>query len=114
VAMLLFWVLTLFTVVWIPTFRRNMLHPSSGLNMQKVCFCETLTSTYETTRCQNPEEQCHPQSRKKLYSSVSQTSGNRGPLQRSVYTRTTFVKFPTPKTACKSIGGTLYQWLKLL
>jgi hypothetical protein len=44
------------------------------------------------------------------YISVSQTSGSRGPLhRRSAHTRTTFVKFSTPKRACKWIGETLYR-----
>jgi hypothetical protein len=41
--MLFFWVLSL----------------SSGLNMETVCFSETLASTDESTRRQNPQEHHH-------------------------------------------------------
>jgi hypothetical protein len=46
--------------------------------------------------------------------SVSQTSGNRGPLHTwTMHTRTTFVKCPAPKSAFKWIEETLPRWLKL-
>jgi hypothetical protein len=46
-------------------FRSNILSPSSGLNMETICFSEI--STYESTRHHNPEEQHrHLQRRKKL------------------------------------------------
>jgi hypothetical protein len=32
---------------------------------------------------------------------------------RSAHTRTTFVKFPTPRSFCKSIGETLNRWSRL-
>jgi hypothetical protein len=41
----------------LPTFRRNILCPSLGLNMGIVCFYETLEATYESARRHNPEEQ---------------------------------------------------------
>jgi hypothetical protein len=43
----------------IPTFRRNMLSPFSELKSQKmetVCFSEMLVTSYEATRCHNPDE----------------------------------------------------------
>jgi hypothetical protein len=42
---------------WIPTFRRSILSPSSGLKMETVCFSEMLVFTYETTWCNSPEQQ---------------------------------------------------------
>jgi hypothetical protein len=48
--MLFFWV---FAPCWLV----NILSPSSGLKMETVCFSEKLASTYESTRCQNPEQQ---------------------------------------------------------
>jgi hypothetical protein len=42
-----------------PTFRRNMLPPSSGLKMETVRFSETLPSTDESTKRQNLEHQHH-------------------------------------------------------
>jgi hypothetical protein len=33
--------------------------------------------------------------------------------RQSAHTQTTFVKFPTPKSACKRKGETLYQWSNL-
>jgi hypothetical protein len=32
---------------------------TSALKMEIVCVSETLASTYESTRCQNPEEYHH-------------------------------------------------------
>jgi hypothetical protein len=44
-----------------------------------------------------------------------QTSVNRGPLhRRSAHTRTTFVTFRTPKSACKWIRDTLYSVVKAI
>jgi hypothetical protein len=34
--------------------------------MDTVCFFETLASTYDSTRPQNPEERHHPHRREKL------------------------------------------------
>jgi hypothetical protein len=42
---------------YMPTFRRNIPSPSSPLKMETVCFSETLASTNESTRRQNPEEE---------------------------------------------------------
>jgi hypothetical protein len=45
------------TYRWVPTFRRNVLPPFSGLRMKEMYFSETSVSTYKFTRRQNPEDQ---------------------------------------------------------
>jgi hypothetical protein len=36
-----------------------MLSASSALKMETVCFSETVVSSYESTLCENPEEERH-------------------------------------------------------
>jgi hypothetical protein len=38
-------------------YRRNILSPSSAVNLETVCFSGTLASAYESTRRQNPNHQ---------------------------------------------------------
>jgi hypothetical protein len=40
----------------LPTFRRNILPPSSTLSMEAVCSSEMFVLTYNTTWCDNPED----------------------------------------------------------
>jgi hypothetical protein len=42
-----------------PTFRRNILSPSSGLKVETACFSEALASTNKSTWCQNPDHHHH-------------------------------------------------------
>jgi hypothetical protein len=46
----------------------------SALKMETVCFSETLATTDESTRRQNPEEHHHPHRRENLKSHMLQTS----------------------------------------
>jgi hypothetical protein len=43
--------------MWIPTFRRNILPPSSALKREAVCSSKTLVFTYTFTRPHNSEDQ---------------------------------------------------------
>lgn len=57
--MLSFWVLALCTILCSSQCLVEM-SSFSGLKMASLCFSEMLTSTYESTWYQNPEEHYHP------------------------------------------------------
>jgi hypothetical protein len=47
----------LWTCRQIRTFRRNTLSPPSGVNMEAVCFSETLATLHKSKRLFNPKDQ---------------------------------------------------------
>lgn len=69
--MLIFWLILPCGPVGTPTFRRNILYPSSEQNVETVCFSETLVCTYKSTPRYNPEDQRqHLHIRQNLNSSI--------------------------------------------